>query len=104
MSTRPNVSWVLTGFLVWIFAVLFGLPLAREWGVIAFALNYIPFIGPFIATLFPTLLAMVEFDSWEAVAAVFAGLNAIQFMVGNYIEPRLSGTALSMSPFLPRSL
>jgi AI-2 transport protein TqsA len=99
MAVRTLMS-VLTGFLVWIFAVLFGLPLAREWGVIAFALNYIPFIGPFIATLFPTLLAMVEFESWKAVAAVFAGLNAIQFMVGNYIEPRLSGTALSMSPFV----
>ena len=39
------------------FAWLAGLPLAAEWGVIAFALNSIPFIGPFIATVFPTLFA-----------------------------------------------
>jgi AI-2 transport protein TqsA len=99
MAVRTLMS-VLTGALVWIFAVAFGLPLAREWGVIAFALNYIPFIGPFVATLFPTLLAMVEFESWKAVLAVFAGLNVIQSIVGSYVEPRLSGTALSMSPFV----
>lgn len=99
MAVRTLMS-VLTGALVWIFAVAFGLPLAREWGVIAFALNYIPFIGPFIATLFPTLLAMVEFESWKAVLAVFACLNVIQSVVGSYVEPRLSGTALSMSPFV----
>ena len=42
---------------------LSGLPLASEWGVLAFALNYIPFIGPFIATVFPTLFAMAQFGS-----------------------------------------
>ncbi|WP_442932129.1 AI-2E family transporter [Microvirga sp. CF3016] len=99
MAVRTLMS-LLTGALVWIFAVAFGLPLAREWGVIAFALNYIPFIGPFIATLFPTLLAMVEFESWQAVVAIFVGLNVIQAVVGSYVEPRLSGTALSMSPFV----
>src|SRR3712207_6912272 len=53
-------------------------------------------------SLFPTLLAMVEFESWQAVVAVFAGLNVIQSVVGSYVEPRLSGTALSMSPFVDR--
>ncbi|EIM30243.1 putative permease [Microvirga lotononidis] len=41
---------------------------------------------------------MVEFGSWQAVVAVFASLNVIQAVVGSYVEPRLSGTALSMSP------
>lgn len=99
MVVRTLMS-VLTGVLVWGFAILFGLPLAQEWGVIAFTLNYIPFIGPFIATLFPTLLAMVQFDTWQAVIVVFACLNVIQFVVGSYIEPRLSGSVLAMSPFV----
>ena len=53
MLVRTLMS-VMTGLLVWGFAALVGLPLAAEWGVIAFALNYIPFIGPFVATVFPT--------------------------------------------------
>jgi predicted PurR-regulated permease PerM len=99
MAVRTLMS-VLTGVLVWVFAAAFGLPLAREWGVIAFALNYIPFIGPFVATLCPTLLALVEFGSWKPVLVVFACLNVIQSLVGSYVEPRVTGTALAMSPFL----
>jgi AI-2 transport protein TqsA len=89
-----------TGLMVGAFAFAAGLQFAAEWGVIAFALNYIPFIGPFIATLFPTLLAMAQFASWQAVLGVFVCLNIIQFVIGSYVEPRVSGTVLSISPSL----
>lgn len=97
MLVRTLMS-VLTGLLVWAFARLAGLSFAAEWGAIAFALNYIPFIGPFIATLFPTLLAMSQFDTWQSVLVVFICLNIIQFAVGSYIEPRVAGDVLSISP------
>src|ERR1700730_12737709 len=97
LLVRTQMS-VMTGVLVGFFAWIVGLPFAIEWGVIAFALNYIPFIGPFIATLFPTLLAMTQFDSWQTVLGVFVCLNIIQFVVGSYIEPRVSGAMLAMSP------
>jgi predicted PurR-regulated permease PerM len=99
MLVRTQMS-AMTGLLVASFAWIAGLPFAIEWGVIAFALNYIPFIGPFIATQFPTLLAMTQFDSWQAVLAVFACLNIIQFVVGSYVEPRVSGNILSISPLV----
>ena len=38
--------------------------------MIAFALNYIPFIGPFIASVSPTLLAMAQFATWQAPSGV----------------------------------
>jgi len=95
-----TVMSVITGALVWAFVTFAGLPLAAEWGVVAFALNYIPVIGPFIATVFPTLFALTQFASWQAALAVFAGLNVIQFVVGSYIEPRVSGRALAISPFV----
>lgn len=99
MEVRTLMS-LATGALVGAFAWAAGLQFAIEWGVIAFALNYIPFIGPFIATLFPTLLAMAQFQTWEAVVGVFVCLNIIQFVVGSYIEPRLSGAVLAISPSL----
>lgn len=97
MVVRTLMS-VLTGLLVWMFAWAVGLPFAAEWGVIAFALNYIPFVGPFIATLLPTLSAMFQFDTWQAVIIVFVCLNVIQFVVGSYIEPQVAGNVLSMAP------
>ena len=99
MLVRTLMS-ILTGLLVGAFAFATGLRFAAEWGVIAFALNYIPFIGPFIVTLFPTLLAMTQFESWQAVVAIFACLNIIQFAVGSYVEPRVAGSILSISPFI----
>ena len=99
MSIRTVMS-IATGLLVWIFTRALGLPLAEEWGIIAFALNYIPFVGPLVATLFPTMFALIQFDSWQSVLAVFIGLNLIQFAVGSYIEPRVSGSALSLSPVI----
>lgn len=99
LLVRTQMS-ALTGLFVGLFAWVAGLQFAAEWGVIAFVLNYVPFIGPFVATLFPTLLAMTHFGSWQAILAVFVGLNVIQFTVGSYIEPLVSGGVLSISPFV----
>ena len=99
MLVRSSMS-VLTGVVVWSFALIAGLELATAWGVIAFVLNYIPFIGPLFATVFPTLFALAQFESWKLAIAVFACLNVIQFFIGSYLEPRIAGATLSMSPFL----
>jgi len=99
MLVRFGMS-VLTGFAFWAFTAIDGLELQREWGVIAFVLNFIPFIGSFIATLLPTLFAAAQFESLYAALVVFIGLNLLQFVIGSYIEPRVAGTAVSVSPFM----
>jgi predicted PurR-regulated permease PerM len=99
MLVRTQMS-AMTGLLVGAFAWITGLQFPVEWGVIAFVLNYIPFIGPFIATVFPTLLAMAHFHSWQAVLGVFLCLNVIQFVIGSYVEPRVSGNVLAISPLI----
>ena len=99
MLVRLGMS-VLTGLAFWAFALVDGLELQREWGVIAFVLNFIPFIGSFVATLLPTLFAAAQFESLYAAFVVFIGLNLLQFVIGSYIEPRVAGTAVSVSPFI----
>jgi AI-2 transport protein TqsA len=97
MVVRTQLS-LLTGLAVWGFALLTGLELAGAWGIIAFALNYVPFIGPFVATILPALFALAQFDSWHPIVIVFLGLFAIQFVIGNYLEPLVAGAALAISP------
>ena len=99
MLVRTLMS-VVTGILVWAFVSLCGLPLAMEWGVIALALNYIPFIGPLVATVLPTLFAVAQFETWQMAVLVFGCLNLIQFLVGSNLEPRIAGSVLSISPFM----
>lgn len=95
---RTQLS-ILTGLAVWGFAALAGVEPAAAWGLLAFALNYIPFVGSFVSTILPGLFAMVQLDTWQAIIIVFAGLGIIQFLVGNYLEPLVAGAALSISPF-----
>jgi AI-2 transport protein TqsA len=99
MLVRCAMS-VLTGLGFWVFTTVAGLELTREWGVIAFVLNFIPFIGSFVATLLPTLFAAAQFESLSYAFMVFIGLNLLQFVVGSYIEPRVAGSAVSISPFM----
>jgi len=97
MAVRTYMS-LATGGVVWAFTLAAGMELATAWGAIAFAMNYIPFIGPFIATLLPTAFALAQFESWQMAVLVFACLNVIQFLSGSYLEPRIAGKALAVSP------
>ncbi|OWT80326.1 MULTISPECIES: AI-2E family transporter [unclassified Achromobacter] len=95
-----SIASVLTGITVWLFAMYAGLELATAWGGLAFLLNYIPFLGPLLATLFPTFFAFVQFESLRTTVFVFVILNVIQVGYGCYLEPRLAGSAFSLSPLM----
>ncbi|UTA53107.1 AI-2E family transporter [Lysobacter soli] len=99
MIIRAVMS-LATGLGVWALTYAFGMDLAMEWGATAFALNFIPFLGPLFATMLPTLFAIVQFDNFVVPIAVFVGLNVVQFLIGSYLEPRVAGDRLSISPFL----
>jgi predicted PurR-regulated permease PerM len=95
-----TLASVLTGLAVFVFTLSIGLDLAIAWGVISFVLNYIPYIGPLIAVVFPVLFATAQFESWPMAIVIFGGLYTIQFLIGNYFEPMVAGKALAISPFV----
>lgn len=95
-----TIASVATGVAVWIFALFIGLENALAWAVLSFALNYLPYIGPLIVTILPAFFAYVQFGHWEMATFTFIGLILIQFVIGSYVEPVLSGSALAMSPIV----
>jgi hypothetical protein len=95
-----TVVSILTGVLVYIVMVAFGLEFAETWALLTVFLNFIPNIGSIIATAIPTLAALVQFDNWTPVLLLFAIIGVIQFSVGNLIEPHLMGRSLNLSPFV----
>jgi AI-2 transport protein TqsA len=94
-----TIASVVTGAVVWVIALVVGLDNPAAWAAIAFTLNYIPFLGPLIATILPTLFALAQFGSFEIAFVVLACLTVVQFVIGSYLEPVLTGSTLSMSPF-----
>ncbi|MCY4035139.1 MAG: AI-2E family transporter [Hyphomicrobiales bacterium] len=91
---------LLTAVASYVVLLLVGVDYAEFWALLIFLLNYIPTIGSLLATTFPTLLALVQFDSFTPGAFVLAGCGVIQFFVGNILEPRIAGDRLNISPLV----
>jgi len=91
---------LLNGVLSYIVLTLFGVDFAGFWALLVFVLNFIPYIGSPIAMMFPTLLALLQFGSVVMAAFVLGALWAIQAFVENFIEPRITGRTLNLSPIV----
>jgi len=79
---------------------IFGIDFALTWGTLAFVLNFIPYLGSILATILPVLLALVQLDSVWAPVLIFVLLITMQQLLGTFIEPRMQGTKLGVSPLL----
>ncbi|AGT08138.1 AI-2E family transporter [Paracoccus aminophilus] len=88
-----------TASLVWLVFRVAGLDLAGPIAMITFILNFIPTIGPIVATVVTVLLALAQTASPGETAAVGLACSVIQFLIGNIIEPMLLGQTLRMSSF-----
>jgi len=88
-----------TGLLAWLLTWSIGLDFPLLWGMLAFLLNYVPTIGSIIAAVPAILLALVQLGPAEATG-VMIGFVAINICFGNFIEPRLMGYGVGISPLI----
>ncbi|MFM7181003.1 MAG: AI-2E family transporter [Verrucomicrobiales bacterium] len=79
-----------TGLCAWALCAGTGLDFALLWGIVAFALNFIPAIGSIVAAIPPMLLALVQ-NGFGHFALIGAGYLLINTIWGNIIEPTLQG-------------
>ena len=69
------------------------------WAMLAFLLNYVPTIGSIIAAVPAVLLALVQIGP-GAASATAVGFIAINAVFGNFLEPRLMGYGVGISPLV----
>ena len=88
---------VVVGFGLWIIGVEF----AVVWGVIQFVLNFIPNIGSIAVGVGASVFSLVQFwpEPGPVVATAFVMLGA-NMIIGNFIEPKVTGDRLGLSPFV----
>lgn len=91
---------LITATASWVIMKWVGLDFAEFWALLIFFLNFIPNIGAIIATAFPALLALIQFDTWLPFLTVTSGIVTIQFVVGNVVEPRYLSKSLNLSPLV----
>lgn len=101
VQTYVNIKTLvslLTGFLSYIILLAFDVDFPVLWAFLIFLLNFIPYVGSFVATLFPAAFAMFQYQSFWYLIWVFAAIQVVQIIVGNVIEPKWMGRTLNLSP------
>ncbi|MFV0346163.1 MAG: AI-2E family transporter [Bacteroidales bacterium] len=99
ITLKTSVS-LLTAVVSYLLLIIIGVDFAVFWAFLIFLFNYIPSIGSIIATVFPSLMALIQFESFNKFIIVLVGVGAVQMIVGNYIEPRITGDRLNISPLV----
>ena len=89
---------LLATFLTWLVLAMVGTELAIMFAVITFVLNFIPNIGPFIATLLPMPVLFLQYGfDWQMILAISL-LSAVHFVVGNILETKWLGKGMDLNP------
>jgi len=97
--TLKTILGVVLGGLSWLAMRGMGLEFAGLWAVLIALLNYVPYVGSVLGVIFPALMSVVQFGQLNDVLIVVLGLTAIQFVIGNILDPYLMGNSLNLSPF-----
>jgi len=84
---------LLAGLLCW----QMGLEFPLLWGILAFALNFIPAVGSVIAGIPPVLLSLLNNGSLPDAAIIGGGYLIINGFLGNFVEPTLLGRRFGIS-------
>ncbi|MDE2361717.1 MAG: AI-2E family transporter [Hyphomicrobiales bacterium] len=86
------------GLLTGVSAILVGLPNALMLGLMAFALNYVPYIGPAAVMAILAGAGLIEFASPERAIAAPLLFLLMALVEGNFLTPRIIGASLDFNP------
>lgn len=75
-----------------------GLQNAEFWTFVIFVVGFIPMVGGAVAGCAPPLFALVQFDTYWQAIVLFVGLQAVLFVSGNLIQPRMQGQNQNIDP------
>ncbi|MGA0845139.1 MAG: AI-2E family transporter [Luteolibacter sp.] len=95
LAIKTLVS-LATGLLAGLLCWAAGLDFFILWGIVAFALNFIPVLGSLVAGIPPTILALLA-AGWPNALLVAGGYLLINNLIGNFLEPILVGRRFGLS-------
>lgn len=77
--------------------LILGIDHAIFFGILSGMLTIIPYIGIFIGASLPVLMALLTKDSLWYPAGVIIIFSFVQFLEGNFITPRITGSKVSIN-------
>ena len=91
---------LLTGVLSFFALLIIGVEAPAFWAFLIFILNFIPTIGSLVGTSFSAIFALIQFGELQPFILVLVIVGIIQLIVGNFIEPKLMGSSMNISPLV----
>jgi predicted PurR-regulated permease PerM len=88
------------GILFGIICALFGVEFYIIWAMLALLLNFIPNIGSVFAVIFPSIMALIQYESFSYALLIACVLIILQNLIGNLIEPKIFGDRLGLNPIV----
>ena len=82
-------------FATGLFAI--GLPNATLWGALLALLRMVPYLGPLVGGVLPTIFALIIFSTWWQAACVVALIVVLETLVANFLEPWFYGSHTGIS-------
>jgi len=107
---KKDVERVIQGYISGLFLVtmivaalntmgllIVGIDHAIFFGILSGVLTIIPYVGIIIGALFPVVMALITKDSiWYTLGVVIV-FTIVQFLEGNFITPRITGSKVSIN-------
>jgi predicted PurR-regulated permease PerM len=88
---------LIYGIAIGVGLFVIGVPYVVLWGFLAFALRFVPYVGPLMAALAPVAMSLAVFPDWPRpllTIGLFFVVEALTYMV---LEPLLYRQALGLS-------
>ncbi len=85
---------IATGTVVW----LIGLPSAELWGLLAFLLRFIPYVGAMTSAVLPALVAFALFPGWTKSLEILGAFLILDQLASQLVEPFVIGRGVGVSP------
>lgn len=120
VSTKKSMRSILSelynvqqNYLIGLASVMGIVGLLNSIGLLALGIDYpfffgflcailllVPYIGIIIGSLLPALVALATKDSYWYAVGVIAIFSFIQFIEGNFITPKITGSKVSLNSFV----
>ncbi|VXC28670.1 AI-2E family transporter [Flavobacterium sp. 9AF] len=120
VSTKKSIRFILTelykvqqNYLVGLVSVMGIVGLLNSLGLLALGIDYpfffgflcallllVPYVGIIIGSMLPALVALATKDSYWYAVGVIAIFGFIQFIEGNFITPKITGSKVSLNSFV----
>ena len=99
ISLKSLIS-LMTTTLSYIILVSVGIDSPLFWAFLIFMFNFIPSVGPIMGTLFPAIFSLIQFGEFIPFLIIFFGVGGVATLVGSFVEPKLMGNTLNISPLV----